>query len=164
MTPGEGGTWADLGAGTGAFTLALADLIGPHGLIHAIDRDRGSLAELRSAFVSSVPQAQLQVRNADFTRPLDLAGLDGLVMANSLHFIEDKAAVLALVRGYLKRGGRLLLVEYDSDRGNHWVPHPMSFETWRDVATDAGFLDTRKLATVPSRFLHSIYSALSLAP
>jgi len=85
-------------------------------------------------------------------------------MANSLHFIEDKAAVLALVRGYLKRGGRLLLVEYDSDRGNHWVPHPMSFETWRDVATDAGFLDTRKLATVPSRFLHSIYSALSLAP
>ena len=87
-----------------------------------------------------------------------------MVMANSLHFIEDKAAVLALVRGYLKRGGRLLLVEYDSDRGNHWVPHPMSFETWRDVATDAGFLDTRKLATVPSRFLHSIYSALSLAP
>ena len=85
-------------------------------------------------------------------------------MANSLHFIEDKAAVLALVRGYLKRGGRVLLVEYDSDRGNHWVPHPMSFETWRDVATDAGFLDTRKLATVPSRFLHSIYSALSLAP
>ena len=85
-------------------------------------------------------------------------------MANSLHFIEDKAAVLALVRGYLKRGGRLLLVEYDSDRGNHWVQHPMSFETWRDVATDAGFLDTRKLATVPSRFLHSIYSALSLAP
>ena len=85
-------------------------------------------------------------------------------MANSLHFIEDKAAVLALVRGYLKHRGRLLLVEYDSDRGNTWVPHPMSFETWRDVATDAGFLDTRKLATVPSRFLHSIYSALSLAP
>ena len=164
MTPGEGGTWADLGAGTGAFTLALADLIGPHGLIHAIDRDRGSLAELRSAFVSSVPQAQLQVRNADFTRRLDLSGLDGVVMANSLHFVEDKAAVLALVRGYLKHRGRLLLVEYDSDRGNTWVPHPMSFETWRDVATDAGFLDTRKLATVPSRFLHSIYSALSLAP
>jgi ubiquinone/menaquinone biosynthesis C-methylase UbiE len=164
VTPGEGGTWADLGAGTGAFTLALADLIGPHGVIYAIDRDRSSLAELRSAFVSSVPQAELRARNADFTRPLDLSGLDGVVMANSLHFIEDKAAVLALVRGYLKRGGRLLLVEYDSDRGNHWVPHPMSFETWRAVATDAGFLDTRKLATVPSRFLHSIYSALSLAP
>lgn len=164
VTQGGGGTWADLGAGTGAFTLALADLIGPHGIIHAIDRDRGALAELRSAFVSTVTQAELRARTADFTRRLDLADLDGVVMANSLHFVEDKAAVLGLVRGYLKPGGRLLLVEYDSDRGNTWVPHPLTFETWRDLATDAGFVETRKLATVPSRFLHRIYSALSLAP
>jgi len=164
VTQDEGGTWADLGAGTGAFTLALADLIGPHGVIHAIDRDRAALAELRSAFVSAMPQAELRARTADFTRRLDLSELDGVVMANSLHFVDDKAAVLDLVRGYLKHGGRLLLVEYDSDRGNTWVPHPLSFETWRDVAAEAGFVGTRKLATVPSRFLHRIYSALSLAP
>jgi ubiquinone/menaquinone biosynthesis C-methylase UbiE len=164
VTQGEGGTWADLGAGTGAFTLALADLVGPHGVIHAIDRDRAALAELRSAFVSAVPQAELRVQAADFTRRLDLADLDGVVMANALHFVEDKTAVLALVRGYLRHGGRLLLVEYDSDRGNAWVPHPLSFETWRDLAADAGFVETRKLATVPSRFLHRIYSAVSLAP
>jgi ubiquinone/menaquinone biosynthesis C-methylase UbiE len=164
VTQNEGGTWADLGAGTGAFTLALADLIGPHGVIHAIDRDRGALAELRSAFVSAVPQAELHPRAADFTRRLDLSQLDGIVMANSLHFVDDKAAVLDLVRGYLKRGGRLLLVEYDSDRGNDWVPHPLSFETWRDVAADAGFVETRKHATVPSRFLHRINSAFIIAP
>jgi ubiquinone/menaquinone biosynthesis C-methylase UbiE len=164
VTQGEGGTWADLGAGSGAFTLALADLIGPHGIIHAIDRDRAALAELRSAFVSAVPRAELRARVADFTRRLDLADLDGVVMANSLHFVEDKTAVLALVRGYLKHGGRLLVVEYDSDRGNDWVPHPFTFETWRGLARDAGFVETRKLATVPSRFLHRIYSALSLAP
>ena len=161
---GEGGTWADLGAGTGAFTLALADLIGPQGVIYAIDRDRAALVELRNAFVSSVPQAELRIGHADFTRRIDLSDLDGVVMANSLHFVEDKAPVLALVRAYLKHGGRLLLVEYDSDRGNAWVPHPMTFETWSAVATDAGFLDTRRLATVPSRFLRRIYSALSLAP
>ncbi len=164
IAQGEGGTWADLGAGTGAFTLALADLIGPHGIIHAIDRDRAALADLRSAFVSAVPQAELRARTADFTRRLDLADLDGVVMANTLHFVEDKAAVLMLVRGYLKHGGRLVLVEYDSDSGNPWVPHPLSFETWREVAAEAGFVETRKLATVPSRFLQRIYSALSLAP
>jgi len=164
ITQGEGGGWADLGAGTGAFTLALADLIGPHGVIHAIDRDRGALAELRTAFVSSVPQAELRVEVADFTRRLEFSDLDGIVMANSLHFVEDKTRVLTFVRGYLKRGGRLILVEYDSDRGNTWVPHPLSFETWSDLASEAGFVDTRKLATVPSRFLHRIYSALSLVP
>src|SRR3989442_9484788 len=159
-----GGTWADLGAGSGAFTLALADLIGPHGVIHAIDRDRAALAELRSASVSAVPQAELRARTADFTRRLDLTDLDGVVMANSLHFVDDKVAVLTLVRGYLKHGGRLLLVEYDSDRGNDWVPHPLSFETWRQLANESGFVETRKLATVPSRFLNRIYSAFSLAP
>jgi len=164
VTVGEGGTWADLGAGTGAFTLALADLIGPHGVIHAIDRDRAALAELRGAFVSVVPQAELRAHAADFTRRLDLADLDGIVMANSLHFVEDKRAVLTLVRGYLKHGGRLLVVEYDSDRGNPYVPHPLSFETWLELAATAGFVETRKLATVPSRFLQRIYSALSLAP
>jgi ubiquinone/menaquinone biosynthesis C-methylase UbiE len=164
VTQGEGGIWADLGAGTGAFTLALADLIGPHGIIYAIDRDRAALAELRSAFVSAVPQAELRVQAADFTRRIDLADLDGVVMANSLHFVEDKTRALALVRGYLKRGGRFILVEYDSDHGNAWVPHPLSFETWTGLASETGFVETRKLATVPSRFLHRIYSALSLAP
>jgi ubiquinone/menaquinone biosynthesis C-methylase UbiE len=164
VTQGEGGTWADLGAGSGAFTLALADLIGPHGVIHAVDRDRPSLAELRNAFVSAVPQAELRVQAADFTRRLDLADLDGIVMANSLHFVEDKTRVLALVRGYLKPGGRLILVEYDSDRGNPYVPHPLSFETWRALSDVSGFSGTRKLASVPSRFLGRIYSAVSVKP
>ena len=34
-----GGNWADLGAGTGNFSWALAELIGPQGTIYAIDRD-----------------------------------------------------------------------------------------------------------------------------
>jgi hypothetical protein len=85
-------------------------------------------------------------------------------VANALHFVDDKLPVLALVRGYLRRGGRLLLVEYDSDRGNPYVPHPISFGTWRALADDAGFVETRRLASVPSRFLGAIYSALSLAP
>jgi len=110
------------------------------------------------------PQAELRVQAADFTRRIELADLDGIVMANSLHFVEDKTRVLALVRSYLKPGGRLILVEYDSDRGNAWVPHPLSFEAWRELASEAGFVESRKLATVPSRFLRQIYSALSLVP
>jgi len=83
-------------------------------------------------------------------------------MANSLHFERDKLAVLRFVRGYLRPAGRLVLVEYDTDRGNPWVPYPVSFKTWTTVAADAGLRDTRRLGSVPSRFLGSIYSALSL--
>ena len=42
----RGGRWADLGAGEGAFTLALADLLGPGAHITAVDRDAGALKRL----------------------------------------------------------------------------------------------------------------------
>ena len=48
--PREPGTWADLGAGAGAFTLALAELLPAGSAIYAIDRDRGSLDDLRERY------------------------------------------------------------------------------------------------------------------
>ncbi len=43
--PNRGGNWADLGSGTGAFTLALADLSGPSARIYSVDKDKGALKE-----------------------------------------------------------------------------------------------------------------------
>ena len=159
---GGGPAWADLGSGEGAFTLALADLLGPTGSIQSIDRDRRALEMQARALQRTFPAVRVTTLVADFTRPLELPPLDGIVMANSLHFQRDKLAVLRLVQGYLRPGGRLVLVEYDSDQGNHWVPYPLSFGTWARLAAEAGFRDTRRLASVPSRFLGSIYSALSV--
>ena len=84
--------------------------------------------------------AQRSARSsADFTKPIDLPPLDGIVMANSLHFVKDKAPVLALVRDMLKPSGRLLLVEYDADRGNPYVPHPLSFDDVAHARGPSGF-------------------------
>jgi ubiquinone/menaquinone biosynthesis C-methylase UbiE len=160
---GGGKTWADLGSGHGAFTLALADLLGPSGSIYSVDRDKGALEVQRRALRDAFLNVSVTPLIADFSRPLELPPLDGIVMANSLHFERDKLAVLGLLRGYLRPGGRLVLVEYDADRGNPWVPYPLSFGTWAKLAEEAGFRDTRQLASVPSRFLGSIYSAVSLA-
>ena len=88
----------------------------------AVDRDRGSLRDLERSLRPG--GATVRTLAADFTKPIELPPLDGIVMANSLHFVKDKVPVLALVRGMLKPSGRLLLVEYDGDRGNTWVPHP----------------------------------------
>ena len=110
------------------------------------------------------PATTVHYLAADFTRPLDLPQLDGVVMANALHFQRDKDATLRLVRGYLRPGGRLLLVEYNADRGNPWVPYPLSYRTWEALAGRSGFTGTRLLATRPSRFLGEIYAAESLRP
>jgi ubiquinone/menaquinone biosynthesis C-methylase UbiE len=160
----KGGRWADLGAGEGAFTAALADLLGPGAHITAVDRDSGSLRTLGVEMAKRFPTTGLDVIVADFTRPLALTELDGIVMANSLHFIRDKGPVLARVRSMIRPGGRLIVVEYGSDRSNPWVPHPFSFGRWLQMATDAGFERTRQIGTVPSRYLGSIYSAISYVP
>jgi ubiquinone/menaquinone biosynthesis C-methylase UbiE len=159
-----GGLWADFGAGTGAFTLALRKLVGPEAEIYALDRDRSRLGKLERAHRSrfgSHPQAerQLHLVHADFTQALDLPPFDGILMANSLHFYKDKERLLRHIRSFLKPEGLFLLVEYNADAGNPWVPHPLSFETFRSLALRAGYSRPQLLATIPSSFLRQFYSA-----
>ena len=155
--------WADFGAGTGAFTLALRELLGPESEIYAVDKDRARLAELQHAWRAHFGEdvSRLHTLPTDFTRPLDLPKLDGVLMANSLHFFKDTQPVLRHVRLFLKPGGAMLIVEYNVDSGNLWVPHPFSFGTWRILAPRAGFSEPRLLAMRPSGFLRGFYSALA---
>jgi ubiquinone/menaquinone biosynthesis C-methylase UbiE len=156
---GEGGVWADLGAGSGAFTLALRDVAGPATEIYAVDRDSSALSSLRAAFDRQFPGSSIHLQSADFTRPLELPPLDGILAANSIHFVRDHAAFLGRWRGYLKPDGRLVLVEYDTDEGNRWVPYPVSFASLSTVAKAAGFSEPVLLGSRGSRFLDRMYAA-----
>jgi len=162
---GTGRRWLELGAGRGAFTLALADLLGPAAEIVAVDRDKGDLAELAVTMSRRFPEAELATVVADFSRALPVEpAFDGLLAANALHFVRDPAAVIANVRPLLRPGARIIVVEYDSDSGNPWVPFPFSFRTWQATAAGIGLRDTRLIGRVPSRFLGAIYAAASEAP
>ena len=161
---GADGRWLELGAGEGAFTLALADVLGTGGEIVAIDRDRRALEVARDRLAARFPGLRLERFAGDFTRDLPRGPFDGVLAANSLHFLRDRRAVLAAIREVLAPAGRLVIVEYDADRGNPWVPHPFSFETWRREARAAGFDEPRFLHRVPSRFLGAIYGAVTTRP
>ncbi len=163
----DGVVWADLGSGGGAFTLALADLLGPGGRIVSVDLDAAALREQARAMAERFPATELRQVVGDFTRDIGSrvpTPLDGIVMANSLHFQADHVPVVRAMGRLLRPGGRFVLVEYDADRGNPWVPHPLSFETWRRVARDAALTEPRLIGRVPSRFLGAIYSALAERP
>jgi SAM-dependent methyltransferase len=171
LRPGvpPGGSWADIGAGDGAFTLALADLLGPGGSIVAIDRDSRALKRNAAATHERFPATELRTLVGDLTQPLDIegdGGLDGIVAANSLHYVpsERQADVVRDLAAYLKPGARFVVVEYDAERGNPWVPHPISYRAWQWIAMAAGLADTRLVGRVPSRFLGAIYSAVSRVP
>jgi len=163
-----GGSWADLGAGSGAFTFATRELTGATASIYAVDKDRASLNELEQAYRARFGGTQnLNLIVGDFSRTRDTSTssvprfppLDGIVMANSLHFFKDKEKILRHVSSYLKPNGMMLIVEYNVDSGNPWVPYPFSFETYCKLAPRANFSVPRLLAKAPSTFLREFYSA-----
>ena len=155
-----GGLWADFGAGTGAFTLALREVIGPEGEIYAVDADGARLQDLKQEYEQRFGDStRLHLLTADFSTRLPAPPLDGILMANSLHFFSEKVPLLRAVRTLLKPGGLLLLVEYNVDSGNLWVPYPISFKTFESLVPTAGFTAPRLLATHPSSFLQEFYSA-----
>jgi SAM-dependent methyltransferase len=156
-----GNVWADFGSGTGAFTLALAELLGVGGEIYSIDKDAAALREQERAMQMRLPNTVVHYRAADFTVPLDLPPLDGIVMANALHFRRDKERVVQSIKNYLCPNGHFILIEYNVDRGNVWVPYPLSYPSWEELADRCGFSSTRLLATKPSHFMNEIFSALS---
>lgn len=158
-----GGTWADIGAGEGAFTLALAELLGRGGRIVAVDRNGRALRANEASVRARFPDVRYATLNADLTGALDLPELDGLVAANSLHYVprDRQVAVVRALTAHLRPGGRFVVIEYDADRGNPWVPHPFTYGSWERLAESAGLTDTRRIGRVPSRFLDAIYSAES---
>ena len=161
---GGGGRWLELGAGEGAFTLALADVLGPGGHILATDRDSAALRVAESRVRGQFPGTRLEIARLDFTDGVPAGPFDGVLAANTLHFVRDRRAILAAIRAAIAPGGRLVVVEYDADAGNQWVPYPFSFETWRREAVAAGFDEPRLLHRVPSRFLGAIYGAAEAVP
>lgn len=157
-----GGVWADLGSGQGAFTLALAELLGPEGTIYSVDKNGRSLRQQERALARHFPATTATFHETDFRDAMHfLPPLDGILMANSLHFVRDKIPLLKQLRGYLRPGRQFLLVEYDTNRGNRWVPYPLAFPRWREVAAAAGFTQTTLLHTHPSSFLGQIFAAAS---
>lgn len=127
---GAGGVWADLGAGAGNFTRALIALIGPESTVYAVDQQRYD-----DAIAPNVTR-----RQADFTRPLDLPPLDGILMANALHFVpsQAQAEVLARICRCLQPGGQFVLVEYDLSAPLSFVPSPIPFRRFAALAERAG--------------------------
>jgi ubiquinone/menaquinone biosynthesis C-methylase UbiE len=135
LSAGGSQVWADLGCGDGTFTVALASLLPAGSTVHAIDDDTRALARLpaRNGHVAIVAHA------ADFTAfPWPIDGLDGVLMANSLHYVAAQAAFLRGVDRTLRRR-RMLLVEYDIARANTWVPYPISCTSAVELFRSAGY-------------------------
>jgi ubiquinone/menaquinone biosynthesis C-methylase UbiE len=150
------GIWADLGCGSGLFTQALAELVLPGSKIYAVDKDL-------SGFKNINVDAGIEIHKieADFiSDQLNIRNIDGILMANSLHFVRDKAKFIKQTNSFFRSESIFLIVEYDTDTANAWIPYPVSFYSLQRLFGNLGYTIIHKLHEQPSRFnRQNIYSA-----
>lgn len=147
--------WADLGCGAGTFTYALATLLAPGSTIYAVDREIHLMT-------NPYDEVTISFIEMDFVNNLHrLPDLHGILMANSLHFIESKKSFLQSVKKKLVLGDpRLLVVEYETNQSNPWVPYPIRFKELKALMTEIGAKEMHRIGEVPSRYHGTMYAAM----
>jgi ubiquinone/menaquinone biosynthesis C-methylase UbiE len=115
LQPGQ--SMADIGAGTGLFTLPFAEAVGPKGRVYAVD--------IAPAFVERIEQlaAERGVRNvegvvcAEDDARLPKDSIDVAFVCDTYHHFEYPAQTLASIHRALRKGGELVVVEFHRIEG-----------------------------------------------
>jgi 2-polyprenyl-3-methyl-5-hydroxy-6-metoxy-1,4-benzoquinol methylase len=125
----------DAGCGPGRLTIPIADAVGPHGEVTAIDIQEGMLHEAQkrahSANLSNIHFLQVGAGEGK----LEHNRFDRAVMVTVLGEIPNREAALEDIFGALKPGGRLLIEETFRD------PHFQARTTVRRLAGAVGFIE-----------------------
>jgi ubiquinone/menaquinone biosynthesis C-methylase UbiE len=105
---------ADLGAGSGIFTLAAMKYV-HSGKIFAVDVQRGLLPLITSK-IDPEHQKNVEIIWGDVEKPggsrLKSESVDAVIFANMLFQIDDKQAAVNEIKRVLKNGGKLLVVDW----------------------------------------------------
>lgn len=132
-------TWADLGCGSGTFTKALATLLRERSKIYAVDKVDQPIKS------PNENKVEIEFIRLDFiNEALPFTNLDGILMANALHYVKEKDTLIKKLTTHLKPTGQFIIIEYDTKNSNQWVPYPINFENLRKTFSTAGFRDVKK--------------------
>lgn len=139
--------WADLGCGSGLFSTALAHYLPEGSTIYAIDHKPGT----------RIAGHGIRIFDLDFVLdPLPFGPIDGILMANSLHYVQDQPAFIKKLSFYTSS---LIIIEYDIEKPvPTWVPFPVSYSKLSTHFPDRKIV---KLGERPSAYGQgNMYSAL----
>lgn len=112
LRPGD--AVADIGAGTGLFTQLFAEQVGPRGTVYAVD--------IGPAFVKYIAEQAKEhgherivktVLNTPDSTELPAGSIDVAFICDTYHHFEHPEKMLASIHGALRRGGRLVIIDFD---------------------------------------------------
>jgi ubiquinone/menaquinone biosynthesis C-methylase UbiE len=153
---------ADIGCGTGAYTVALSRVVGEIGQVYAVDVHRDMLHTLQTT-LERMSMLNVDILWADVEQviPLDKFSLDAVVLSNVLFQFENHGKALNLIHDILKPEGQLLVVDWSHSHkgiGPH-ESHVVNEARAEELMQKHGF---RVIKRLPAGDYHYAFIALSV--
>jgi ubiquinone/menaquinone biosynthesis C-methylase UbiE len=153
VKPGQ--TVCDMGCGNGFYTLQLARLVGPKGLVYAVDIQ----PEMLQMLARNAAEARLANIRPVLGTPIDprlpAGEIDLMLCVDVYHEFSHPEAMLAKIRESLAADGRLVLVEFRGE--DPAVPikplHKMTKAQVRAELEPAGFKMVQEFDRLPWQHL-----------
>lgn len=152
LQPGQ--TVADIGAGPGLLDVPLAKAVGPRGRVYAVEIDAGFFGEIRKR-AAAAQVTNIETVLGTFTDPvLPVKSVDVAIFHDVIHHVENRAAYLKTLTGYLAQNGRIVVVDYEGGRGPHSA-QPELEVTRQQLAgwmQDAGLTQIEDIRLFPDKY------------
>lgn len=106
----KGMSFADIGCGPGFFAIPAADIVEGKGIVYAVDVQDEMLKKLKER---RPPKNLKIIKSKESLISIEDSAVDFALLAFTLHEAEDKPTFLKEIKRLLKRGGSLLLLEWE---------------------------------------------------
>ena len=112
---------ADVGSGSGAFSIPMAREIAPNGTLYAVDIDQALLDHVADrAKKEGVSNVRTVLGEYDDPK-LPVRDVDVAFFHRVLHMIEHRQAYINAVAKYLKPDGRIVVIEKEPEDSDDWM-------------------------------------------
>jgi ubiquinone/menaquinone biosynthesis C-methylase UbiE len=151
----DGSHVADIGAGSGWFTIRLAQRVGPKGMVYAQDVQRLMLEAIKRR-VTREGLENVETRQAHGTDPnLPGKALDAILLVDAYQEVEARVAYLRNLAHSLKPTGRIGIVNWNPGRGGPGPDDPNERVERAAVEADAAAAGLKVIASenLPYQYL-----------
>ena len=117
LKPGQ--VVADLGAGTGVFSVPMGRAVSPGGTVYAVEVDAGYFDIIRQK-AAEAGASNVRTVLGEFGDPkLPTRDIDVAFFSDVLHHIEDRAGYLKNLAAYVKPSGRVAIIDLKAEQSPH---------------------------------------------
>ena len=113
---------ADIGAGSGYFTIPVAKAVGPEGVVWALDIEPFMVDTVeKRARESKLKNVKPMLVEKDDPK-LPPGGVDTILMVDTYHYVRNRSEYAKKLRAGLAPGGRVVIIDY--------IPKPWEVRPW----------------------------------